>query len=187
MCDVHIFNGNQMVTMIVLVSGALRRIILFDMHDGHTCFCSFGQLSLHEIMELNRYSSIMYLRCIYKMCLCCFARRSKPEGVPGLVEGSLYLVHPLYLRLCKPLLTGFCQTLHWNGACRVIYLYMVGRIFLYGVRFDIVYSESAHGNITNLEKKSFRRFQKKISIFCKQRWRSMKQHCVVYYMHISIK
>ena len=29
--------------------------------------------------------------------------------------------------------------------------YEVGKIFLWGVRFDIVYNESAHGNMKNLE------------------------------------
>ena len=64
-------------------------------------------------------------------------------------------------------------------------LYMVGQILLYiGVRFDIVYNESAHENITNVENLFFHRVNK-ISIFLNRggcAWNST----VVSYTYIPI-
>ena len=58
-------------------------------------------------------------------------------------------------------------------------LYMVGRIFLYGLSFNRVYNELGHKNITNFEYLFFTEFRTKKSIFLKHRWEGMNQHWVV--------
>ena len=55
-------------------------------------------------------------------------------------------------------------------------LYMVGNIFLDGISFNIVYNESDHENMKHLE---YLFFTQKTLIFLKQRWRVMKQYCVI--------
>ena len=58
-------------------------------------------------------------------------------------------------------------------------LYMVGKIILYGISFNIVYTESRHKNIKKSKTLFFQEVQGKKSIFLKQRWRDMKQHSVM--------
>ena len=50
----------------------------------------------------------------------------------------------------------------------MLYIYMVGKIFPYGISFNVVYNESGHKNMTNFQYLFFR-VQEKISIFLKQR------------------
>ena len=88
-----------------------------------------------------------------------------------------YLILLLYpfLRFSQPLrgLSGCSLEIFWSKiklkqglAC-----YMVGKIFLYEISFNIVYNESGHKNMIP--------FFSQISILLKQRWRCVKQHCVV--------
>ena len=44
-------------------------------------------------------------------------------------------------------------------------LYMVGKIFLYGICFNMVYNESGHKYMNNLESRFFREFRKKYQSF----------------------
>ena len=63
-------------------------------------------------------------------------------------------------------------------------LYMVGKIFLYGLSFDIVYNESVHDNMNKLENRVFfHRVQKKISIFFKPDM-SMYETVLCHHTHI---
>ena len=62
-------------------------------------------------------------------------------------------------------------------------LYMIGKIILYGVSFDIVYNESVHENMKKIENTFFSRVQNKIS----NRDKGMLKSTVPSYTHISIK
>ena len=58
----------------------------------------------------------------------------------------------LKLRVRKPLRMGFSSKnkLKWGLACYRL-LYMFGKIFLWGVMFDILYNVLAQENMKNLE------------------------------------
>ena len=56
-------------------------------------------------------------------------------------------------------------------------LYMVGKFFLYGISFNIVYNKLSHKNMKYCQYPFFHRVQKNISIFLKLKWRGMTQHC----------
>ena len=65
-------------------------------------------------------------------------------------------------------------------------LYMVGKIFMWEVSFHIVYivNELVHENMKKVENVFSHRVQKKISIFFKQGWTSVKQHCAIIHTYI---
>ena len=63
-------------------------------------------------------------------------------------------------------------------------LYMVGKIFPYKISFKLVYNESGHKNMKKVEKLFLHRVQEKVSIILKQRWRGIKQQCVVTHTYI---
>ena len=63
-------------------------------------------------------------------------------------------------------------------------LCMVRKIFLYGIRFNIVYNELGYKKYEKVSIPFFHRVQEKISIFLKQRWRDKIQYCVVIQTHI---
>ena len=61
-------------------------------------------------------------------------------------------------------------------------LYVVGKMFLYGITFNIIYNESGHKNIYLNVLTEFTN----ILIFLKQRWRGMNKHCIVIHTYIYI-
>ena len=64
-------------------------------------------------------------------------------------------------------------------------LYIVGKIFLQGVPFDIVYNESIYKNMKQIEKLVFpTQFRKNDQSFQKQRCRCVKQHSVIIHTYI---
>ena len=65
-------------------------------------------------------------------------------------------------------------------------LYMVGKVFLHEISFNLVYNESGHKNMKKFEYLLFHRGQENISIILKQ-MEGMKQHCVFIHTHICIK
>ena len=64
-------------------------------------------------------------------------------------------------------------------------LYMVAKVFLYGLRFNIVYNELGHKNMKHFEYLLSHRVQENILIFLKQRWMSVKQHCFHTHIYLS--
>ena len=64
-------------------------------------------------------------------------------------------------------------------------LYMVGKIFLQRISFAIVYNESAHEYMKNVEY-LFSFSAEKISIFLKQRWRGRKHQVLCCHTHIYL-
>ena len=54
-------------------------------------------------------------------------------------------------------------------------LYMVEKVFLYGISFNIVCNESGHNKYEHFKTLFPHKVQRKI-LFLKQRWRSINQH-----------
>ena len=68
----------------------------------------------------------------------------------------------------------FGQNIDWNRGM----LFLVGKIFMYGISFNMVYNESGHKSMIHFEY-PFSQSSGKKSIFLYQRWRGIEQHCVV--------